>query len=306
MRACGVEDWVDVRVGDSANVAAVWPGEPVSAAFIDGDHSFLGALKDFEAWLPKVVPGGLILIDNTADPGCTGVGELARLVGTLASVRPLGVLGGSGNAVFRKNDVPAWEALDELGRACAARGIYRPWDMTPLHRSAMPPNYRRSRDWSDGTLDEPYQLAFLARCGRGDYGYTAGSRPADRAMIRALSRDRGDGKVVKLGGVGAKIRGLFSPPEPHFRVILCAPEEARACAPRLIPGGILLARPDADDPGATPAALKAFHDAGLEGAGLGNRLIHGIWQPQLLTPDMIFANAMATFREGPGRARMAS
>jgi predicted O-methyltransferase YrrM len=308
IRACGVEDWVDARVGDSGAVAAIWPGEPVAAVFIDGDHSFQGALKDFECWLPKVMAGGLILIDNTIDRGCPGVGELAELVKTLGSVRYLGVVGQCGNAVFQKTEMPAWEALRELSRACAARGVYRSWDMTLLHETKLPPNYLQSRDWTDGTLDEPYQLAFLARCGPGDYGYSTASRPADRAMIRGLSRDRRDGKVFELGGMADRLRGLLYPPAPHFRVILCAPEEATRYAPRLLPGGLMLANVDDNgDPQAIPAGLKTFQDADLQAVGsTGNRMLHGIWRPHLLTSDIIFANAMADVTQGAWADRKAS
>jgi predicted O-methyltransferase YrrM len=306
MKACDVEDWIDVRVGDSATVAAVWPGEPVAVVFIDGDHSFLGALRDFESWLPKVIPGGLILIDNAADPCCPGVSKLAEMINTFRSVRYLGAVGACGNMVFQRTDVPAWEALDEISAACTALGVHRSWDMIPLHETTLPPNYNKSRDWTDVTLDEPYQLAFLARCGAGDYGYTTASRPADRALIRALSRDRGDGKVVKLGGMADKVRRVLSPPNPRFRVILCAPEEAGRYAPQLLPGGLLLASPASDDPEASAASVRAFLDAGLEGAGKGNRMIHGIWQPYQLASDLLLTHAMAAGRPGFHRDRKAS
>jgi predicted O-methyltransferase YrrM len=291
IKACSVEDWIDARVGDSAAIAAIWPSEPVDVVFIDGDHSFLGALRDFESWLPKVEAGGLILIDNTAD--CPGVIELAELIKTLRSVRFLGAVGQCGNAVFQKNDMPAWEALSELSRACASRGVYRSWDMTLLHEMNLPPNYLKSKDWTDPTLDEPYQLAFLARCGGGDYGYTTASRPADRALIRALCRDRGDGRLVELGGMADKVRNLLSPPNAHFRVILCALEEAKIYTPRLLPGGLLLARLAKDDPQVTQAGLKSFRDANLEASITGDTMLFGIWQPHLLTPDAVLANALA-------------
>jgi predicted O-methyltransferase YrrM len=306
IKACGVEDWVDARVGDSPAVAAIWPAEPVDVAFIDGDHSFLGALRDFEAWLAKVAPGGLILIDNATDPGCPGVIELAALIKTLGSVQFLGAVGMYGNTVFQKNDMPAWEALAELGRACAARGVYRSWDMTSLHEMELPPSFLKSKDWSDHTLDEPYQLAFLARCGKGDYGYTAASRPADRALLGALYRDRGEGSVVELGGMADKVKHLLSPPSARFRVILCAPHEARVCVPRLCPGGLLLARTEfKDDPQAIEPDLKTFRELGLE-SGITGAMLFGVRQPHLLTPDVILANAMAAAKPGARLARKAS
>ncbi|MGE3820723.1 MAG: class I SAM-dependent methyltransferase, partial [Isosphaeraceae bacterium] len=216
----GVADWVEPRVGDSAAIAAVWPGQLVDAVFIDGDHSFEGALKDFEAWLPKVKPGGMILLDNTID--CPGVTRLDEMVRTLDSVKFLGSLGPSGLVAYVRTDFPAWESLEQLSRACAERGHFRPWDMNRLHEVGLPPHYLRSRTWPAGSeLDEPYQLAFLARCRAGDFGYTRRSDPQDRRVIRALWKDRGEGNLVELGGFADRCRTLFSDPGPRFGVILC-------------------------------------------------------------------------------------
>src|SRR3954452_5130027 len=127
-------------------------------------------------------------------------------------------------------------------------------------------------------------------------------------MIRGLSRDRRDGKVFELGGMADRVRTMLYPPTAHFRVILCAPEEARRYSPRLLPGGLMLANiPDSDDPQAIPAGLKTFQDAELQAVGFtGNRMLHGIWQPHKLTSDFIFANAMADVAPGVRLDRKAS
>lgn len=50
----GVALLLDMRVGDSLAVAGSWPAQPLDAVFIDGDHSLIGALHDFECWAPKL------------------------------------------------------------------------------------------------------------------------------------------------------------------------------------------------------------------------------------------------------------
>ena len=153
----------DVRVGESSAIAAIWPAEPIDAVFIDGDHSFLGALKDFECWAPKVRPGGLVLIDDTDGPWVPGLLELAALVKTLGSVRVLGQV--QGITICERTRMPAQAMIGELSRACAAKQVYRPWNLLPLHDLGLPRDYAKSRDWSDGSIDLIYQLGFLSCSG---------------------------------------------------------------------------------------------------------------------------------------------
>jgi predicted O-methyltransferase YrrM len=302
-KLCGIDDLIDARIGDSHAVSAVWPATPIDAVFIDGDHSFVGALRDLECWAPKLSAGGLMLIDNADDPGVPEVKELTDLIRTFRSFQFLGSIGIAGIAVFRRTEVPAWEMLEEVTDACKARGIYRPWDLSALHRVDLPGNYLKSKDWSDGGMDEAYQLGFLGRCGRGDYGYTAASNPSDRALLRALSKDREDGRVLEVGGLGDKIRSVLRQPNSRFRVLLCAPEEVGTYAPSLLPGGLMLARiaPNSDHP-AIQAGLNLFHDANLTGSSiLHNSILFGVWQPYRLTSDTIVEHAMKP--DGPSGAR---
>jgi cephalosporin hydroxylase len=46
-------------------------GRPVDVLFIDGDHSYEGASRDFEMYTPLVRPGGLVLVHDIAgkEPG---------------------------------------------------------------------------------------------------------------------------------------------------------------------------------------------------------------------------------------------
>lgn len=50
--------------GDSKAVGRDWAGGPVDLVFVDGDHSEAGARGDIEAWLPRIKPGGLIVIHD--------------------------------------------------------------------------------------------------------------------------------------------------------------------------------------------------------------------------------------------------
>ena len=46
--------------------AAIDFREPVELLFIDGDHSYDAVRADFEAWVPKVIPGGLVALHDTS------------------------------------------------------------------------------------------------------------------------------------------------------------------------------------------------------------------------------------------------
>ena len=67
----GLEDTVVAVVGDSVAVAAHWSS--AALVFIDGGHGEAPAHADYEAWSPKVMPGGLLAIhDVFPDPADGG------------------------------------------------------------------------------------------------------------------------------------------------------------------------------------------------------------------------------------------
>ena len=283
MRYCGVNEWVSPKIGDSTAVAAIWPAEPIDALFIDGDHSFRGALKDLESWLPKLRAGGHLLVDDADDPVLVELLDFIDFVKKLKCVEYIGTV--QGMAVFERRPGSSWEALQELSQACSNRGISRPWNYASLHTRTLPKNYLRSRSWPpEHALEIAYQLCFLARCGPGPYGYTSNTRPEDREVLYSLSRDRQDGDVVDVGEASAssKLRALF-----------CSIDEAADLAPRLMTGGVLITRERQADSIGTRSILI---QAGLDGCGFENGVHWGVWQPSYLSPDAVIEYAMQAYQ----------
>ena len=77
LEAAGLADHVEPIVASSEEAAASWQG-PIRLLFIDGDHSYEAARRDFELWSPFVVPGGVIALHDVGNaPGVTQLyGEL--------------------------------------------------------------------------------------------------------------------------------------------------------------------------------------------------------------------------------------
>ena len=68
----GLEEDVVLVVGASTTVAAVWT-TPLALLFIDGGHGQQVAWADYQAWTPKVPPGGYLAIhDVFPDPAQGG------------------------------------------------------------------------------------------------------------------------------------------------------------------------------------------------------------------------------------------
>jgi predicted O-methyltransferase YrrM len=63
IKAVGVDDYVDTIVASSEEAAKHWT-KPIRLLFIDGDHSYEAARKDFELWSPFVIQGGLVLFHD--------------------------------------------------------------------------------------------------------------------------------------------------------------------------------------------------------------------------------------------------
>lgn len=288
---CGLSDRVRTHLGDSRSVAAVWPGSPLDAVLIDGDHSYLGALADFECWGSKVQPGGLILFDDVGG----SLSELNTLVDELKELRSVEFLGSVGEvAVFRRGDADPWALLSELSVLLAGRRVHRPWDLSPLHATGLPANFRRDEAWPSIEVGEAYMVAFFARCGAGPYGYTQRTPARDRVFLEALCLDRGDGALLRLDGLNARLRATMGRPASGFRAIFCRPEEAPLLAPRLLDGGVLFVRDERPQiKGRVKEVRAGLLDAGLSGCGCTDGLHWGVWRPDRLSSSAVLHYALA-------------
>jgi len=285
VKHCGVDSVVEPLVGDSSAVAMIWPATPLDTVFIDGDHSFLGALKDFESWAPKVKPGGLVMIDDVNDRCLTELQALLDFIKTLHSVTHLGDIDGIG--VYRRNDVSSWEMLRELRSALAAKQIPRAWDMSMIHKTPLP-NHFLQKEWKTPGMGDAYQLGFLARCGPGAYGWTPRTPKDDRAFLTLLSEARCDGSVLKITNGPSRFLPGSARPADRFRVIYCHPTEAPALANRLLPGGLLIAHDDGPEEAVHQLAMRqTLIDAGLEGCGFTKHIHWGVWQPHHISHEAI-------------------
>lgn len=279
-RSCGVADWIDVKVADSVAAAAVWPCTPIDSVFIDGDHSFMGALKDFECWAPKVRTDGLVLIDDADDSYLPELIEFVETVKSLSSVQYLGLV--RGIAVFRRTSMSAADLLAELSGANARRGILRPWDMRRMHGYELPPSFKASLASGEQGMFEAYHLCYLARSAPGAYGFSPGMTPADEELMAALAKDRGDGPCIDLATDAAT----------PCRALVCWPEEAGKHVRRLLPGGMLIARNRGAIGVEADAAIRRHLLAvGLEGCGSVAAMHWGAWQPFHLSAEAIIAHA---------------
>ena len=63
LRTMDLYDHVAPIVATSCDAAKDWD-RPVRLLFIDGDHSYEGSKQDFDLWVPRVVPGGLIALHD--------------------------------------------------------------------------------------------------------------------------------------------------------------------------------------------------------------------------------------------------
>jgi predicted O-methyltransferase YrrM len=63
LRRFGVDDWVEPIVSTSASASSL-PLDGVRLLFVDGSHTYEGVRGDIEAWLPRVIPGGVIVFDD--------------------------------------------------------------------------------------------------------------------------------------------------------------------------------------------------------------------------------------------------
>ena len=102
MRAGVVEDVWLINL-PSAQAAKAWES-PISLLWIDGDHSYEGARRDFECFERFVTPDGLVAFDDATEPklGPFRVIEEAVAAGRLERIAVYGKI-----AVLRRPSSPA-------------------------------------------------------------------------------------------------------------------------------------------------------------------------------------------------------
>jgi predicted O-methyltransferase YrrM len=64
VRNAGLTDWVEVRQARAREAAANWTA-PVDQLLLDGDHSPQGARTAYDAWIPHLQKGGILILDNS-------------------------------------------------------------------------------------------------------------------------------------------------------------------------------------------------------------------------------------------------
>ena len=70
LRRYGLDGRVRLIVGDSRTAEA--PPRPCDLVFVDGDHSYAGALADYRRWREHVQPGGHLLFHDAVETGGYG------------------------------------------------------------------------------------------------------------------------------------------------------------------------------------------------------------------------------------------
>ena len=72
LEAAGCRDWVQPVVMTSED-AAREPASPIRLLFIDGLHTYEAVQRDIADWVPRLIPGGLVVFDDY-DNAAPGVG----------------------------------------------------------------------------------------------------------------------------------------------------------------------------------------------------------------------------------------
>jgi predicted O-methyltransferase YrrM len=63
LRRFDVDDWVVPIVSTSAAASAL-PIDGIRLLFVDGSHDYEEVKADIDAWLPRVIPGGVVVFDD--------------------------------------------------------------------------------------------------------------------------------------------------------------------------------------------------------------------------------------------------
>jgi MMP 1-O-methyltransferase len=275
---CGFKDKTVSLITDSATASSIWPAQPITSVLIDADHSYLGCLKDVECWAPKLVDGGLMLIDDVDDHGLVELLELTEDLKTLSSLKYLDAV--DGVAVFCRDAAAEVTVLEDLSRLAKSKRIYRPWDMSFVQQLHPRQNFSPEHVGGGTGRQTAYQLSFLSRCEPGDYAVSRSAPAEDIAIVDALIDARGDGR--KLWIEEAEI------PDASCRFVLCSTEQAALFVSYLKHGGVLIARSNLTPTEANGKSERTrLINAGLEACGWVGQVHWGIWRPHNVSTDAI-------------------
>lgn len=279
----GLQDRIDFKVGDSAAVGAVWPAEAIDILLIDGDHSFEGALRDFECWAPKLRMGGVLLFDDIDN--IPEMRSLHQLLLHMPSLESQGTVDGIGVYLVRGD---GWKILEDLKLLLAAEEIFRPWSYEAVHTKRLIEPYRRTHKWTEPALELAYDLGYLCTAAGGDYAILSNTPSELQRVVRSVHADRGQGDMHVINDINNYGR--------LFRLVACAPEDAPKALGRLVPGGVVLAW--SETPLTTHDAgllVEAMRRVGLEGVSHGGEerpLFWGVADIAALSPLQVMQGHM--------------
>jgi len=92
MAATGIADRIEVRKSFSYDEAPAF-GRQVGLLWIDGDHSYAAARRDFDDWFPWVAEGGWIAVHDTVDLWYGPTRLMRELLGRRNDLARVGVVG---------------------------------------------------------------------------------------------------------------------------------------------------------------------------------------------------------------------
>jgi predicted O-methyltransferase YrrM len=107
LRAAGLSDGVAAHRAYSRDLAGTW-SRPLRLLWIDGDHTYAGALEDFRLFAPHLAPGGIIAVHDVLNAFEGPIRVFVEEVLARDAFGPAGVCGSIGWAQFRPADGVAY------------------------------------------------------------------------------------------------------------------------------------------------------------------------------------------------------
>jgi hypothetical protein len=272
----GLERHVTSLVTESVLAAAIWPARPITSVLIDGDHTYLGCLKDLECWAPKLVDGGLVLIDDADDP-C--LPELLDVIEDIKALKGLVYRDTiDGIAIFQRDASASGNLIDEINQLCRRKGMRRPSDLSFIQALKPVAGYDPRSVGDDEGRQAVYRYSFLSRCDPGDYVVGDGVDAADASIVDRLIEARGDGRKIKAGAKDIPARSC--------RLVICHFKDVSKYVKCLKPGGVMMAISSLE-----PTYENCFTErgrlnkAGIEAGTFFGRVHWGIASPHALSTE---------------------